>query len=136
VAFLRQHRDEVAEVLRVRQEGDGERPARVHGTDRNGEVRDYYGRRAHAALDAICAIQVPDGLIVWLDEHSASLYERLTCELPDEISRAWNARIPPEAFDALCSRMVDTFRFAAELYRDSKQTPNLLEQRKTSEGCV
>ena len=95
-----------------------------------------YGRRAHAALDTICAIQSPEGLVVWLNEHSPSLYHGLTRDLPDEISRAWNARIPLETFDTLCSRLVDTFRFAAELYSNSKQTPNLFEQRKTRKGCV
>src|ERR1700684_1572895 len=78
VAFLRAHRDEVAEALRVRDESDSERARVVRGTDRDGEVRDYYGGRAHTAIDAICAIQVPEGLIVWLDEHSPSLYNSLT----------------------------------------------------------
>jgi len=95
-----------------------------------------YGRRAHAALDAICAIPSPEGMIVWLDEHSPSLYDRLTRDLPDEISRAWNSQIPLEAFDTLCCRLVDTFRSAAELYSTPRQKPNLFEQRKNREGCV
>jgi hypothetical protein len=82
---------------------------------------DGYGRRAHDVLDAICAIQAPEGLIVWLDEHSPSLYDWLTQDLPDEVSRAWNSKIPLEAFDALCSDLVDTFRRAAELYRATEQ---------------
>ena len=71
---------------------------------------DGYGRRAHDVLDAICAIQAPEGLIVWL-----------TQDLPDEVSRARNSKIPLEAFDALCSDLVDTFRRAAELYRATEQ---------------
>lgn len=134
VAFLRAHRDQVADVLRLREEGDEEQALLIQRTDRNSEVRDHYGRRAHAALDVICAIKSPEGLIVWLDEHSPRLYDRLTRDLPDEISRAWNARIPLETFDALCSRLVNTFRFAAELYLNSRRAPNLFEQREISEG--
>ena len=95
---------------------------------------DPYGRRAHAALDAICATQAPEGLIVWLDEHSPSLYNRLTRDLPDEISRAWNARIPQEKFDTLCAGLVETYQRAAELYRSSKRSANLFEQHEFKEG--
>ena len=49
-----------------------------------------YGWRAHVAMDAICAIPAPPGLIVWLSERSPFIYRRLTDELPNEISRAWN----------------------------------------------
>jgi len=95
---------------------------------------DAYGLRAQVAIDAICATQAPEGLIVWLDEHSPSLYERLTSVLPDEISRTWNARIRFEEFDALCCQWVKTFQRGAELYSNSKQTPNLFEQREITEG--
>lgn len=133
-AFLRAHRDEVAEVLRVREEGESRQAPYIWGTDRSSETRDYYGRSAQAAIEAICAIHVPRGLIVWLSEHSPTLHERLTCDLPNEISRAWNAQISFQEFDALCSRLVDTFQRAAELYSDSKRTPNLFEQRTITEG--
>jgi hypothetical protein len=43
------------------------------------------------------------------------VYEKLTRDLPDKISRAWDARISCEAFDALCFELVDTYRRAAEL---------------------
>jgi hypothetical protein len=99
-----------------------------------GTRDDSYGRRMHIALDAICTIPAPEGLIVWLDEHSPSLYDRLTRELPNEISRAWNAQIRIEDFDSLCSVLVDTFRRAADLYSNSKRTPNLFEQREITEG--
>lgn len=78
---------------------------------------DYYGWRAHVALDAICGISAPEGLIVRLGEHAPFLYQRLTRDLPNEISRAWDAKIPCEDFDALCLDLVDTYRRAAELYR-------------------
>jgi hypothetical protein len=84
-----------------------------------GTRDDSYGRRMHIALDAICTIPAPEGLIVWLDGNSPSLYDTLTRDLPDKISRAWNARVPLEAFDTLCSRWVETYRFAAELYHAS-----------------
>jgi len=128
VAFLRAHRDELAEFLRVRAEGDSREAPYIWGTDRISETRDDYGRRAHVAIEAICVIQAPEGLIVWLREHSPILYERLTCDLPNEISRAWNSQISFKDFDALCSRLVDTFQMAAELYRNSKRTPQLIEQ--------
>lgn len=134
VAFLRTHRDEVAEFLRVRGEGDEERAPQIRGTDRNGEPRDYYEWRAHLAIDAICSIPAPEGLIAWLRDHSPSLHVRLTRDLLDEISSAWNAKIRFEDFDALCSRLVDTFQRAADLYNNSKQTPNLFEQREITEG--
>jgi len=134
VAFLRAHRDEVAELLRVREAGDSREAPYIWRTDRSSETRDYYGRSAHAAIEAICAIQAPEGLVVWLGEHSPVLYETLTCDLPNEISRAWNAEISFKEFDILCSRLVDTFQKAAELYRISKRTPDLFEQRGFTEG--
>jgi hypothetical protein len=82
-----------------------------------GGNSDAYGWRAHLALDAICGIHSPEGLIVWLREHSPLLYRRLTQDLPNQISRAWDARIPHKDFDALCFELVDTYRRAAELYR-------------------
>jgi hypothetical protein len=66
-------------------------------------------------VDAIYAAAAPEGLIAWVREHSPNVYEKLTQELPDRISRAWDARIPYEAFDALCFELVDTYRRAAEL---------------------
>lgn len=133
VAFLRAHRDEVAELLRVREEEDSREAPYIWETDRSSETCDYYGRSAHAAIDAICAIQAPEGLVVWLGEHSPVLYETLTCDLPNEISRAWNAQMSFQEFDALCSRLVETFQRAAEHYSDSKRTPNLFEQRTITE---
>jgi hypothetical protein len=77
---------------------------------------DVYGWRVHSALDAICGIPGPEGLVVWLGEHSPPLHRKLTSDLPDEISRAWDARIPLEKFDALCFDLVDTYQHATELY--------------------
>ena len=93
-----------------------ERPVRPASCSWN-DLRDAYGRRANVALDAICEASAPEGLIVWLGEHSPFLYGRLTQELPNAISHAWDARIPYEDFDALCFDLVDTYRRAAELYR-------------------
>jgi hypothetical protein len=76
-----------------------------------------YGWRAHAALDAICEIPAPKGFIVWLGEHSPFLYGKLTRDLPNEISRAWDAQVPYEDFDALCRELVDTYRRGVALYR-------------------
>jgi hypothetical protein len=76
-----------------------------------------YGWRAHSALDAICEIPAPKGFVVWLGEHSPFLYGRLTRDLPNEISRAWDAEIPYEDFDALCLELVDTYRRGVALYR-------------------
>lgn len=83
-----------------------------------GKRSGTYGWRAHAALDAICEIPAPKGFIVWLCEHSPFLYGRLTRDLPNEISRAWDAQIPYEDFDALCLELVDTYRRGVALYRD------------------
>jgi hypothetical protein len=80
------------------------------------EGQDAYARRAHLALDAICGIPSPVGLIGWLRQHSAFLYVRLTREVPDEISRAWNAKVPYEDFDALCFNLVETHRRAVAIY--------------------
>jgi hypothetical protein len=82
-----------------------------------GKRVDTYGWRAHAALDAICQIPAPAGLIVWLGKHSPFLHARLTRDLPNEISRAWDAQIAYEDFDALCFELVTTYCRAAELYR-------------------
>ena len=81
-----------------------------------GKHGDAYGWRMHAALDAICEIPAPAGLVIWLSERSPVLYRRLTNDLPNDISRAWSDRVPHEDFDALCFDLVDTYRRAAELY--------------------
>ncbi len=94
-----------------------ERPSNFWGANRDGKPRDYYGWRAHVALNTICKISGPEGLIIWLDEHSPFLYRRLTSDLPNKISRAWNVRVPHEAFDALCRDLVETFQRAVDLYR-------------------
>jgi hypothetical protein len=88
-----------------------ERPPYFWGTH-----RDSYGWRVHLALEAMCQITVPVGLAVWLGEHSPGLYQKLTQDLPDEVSQAWNARVPHEQFEALCLEWVGTVRRAAEVY--------------------
>jgi hypothetical protein len=80
-----------------------------------GAYRDKYDRRVQLALEAICQIRATDGLIVWLADHSPDLYQRLTSDLPDRISRAWDDCIPYDEFDAICCDLVDTFRRAADL---------------------
>src|ERR1700730_8853687 len=117
VAFLRAHRGEVAEFLRRRDGDDSARARYFWGTCRDDMPSDYYGWRAHVALEAMSRIPAPAGLIVWLDKHSPYLYHKLTSSLPDQISRAWDARIPFEGFDELCFELMDTYRRAAELYR-------------------
>jgi hypothetical protein len=81
------------------------------------DPRDPYGRRAHNAVDEIGEIPAPEGLMVWLRKNSPFLYRRLSGDLPNRISRAWDARIPYADFDALCSDLVDTSRLAGELYQ-------------------
>ena len=94
-----------------------------------GTYGDAYGWRAHVALEAICQIPAPEGLIVWLDEHSPFLYRRLTRDLPNRISRAWEKRVPYDGFDALCFDLVDTFQRAVELYRIHSARQPLLRDR-------
>ena len=115
VAFLRTHREELAELLRERNGGDSARTFYFWGTSRDGLNQDYYGWRAHVAIDAIRRIAAPERLIVWLDEHSPFLYRRLTRDLPNGISRAWNDRIAFEDFDKHCFELVDTYKRAVEL---------------------
>jgi hypothetical protein len=115
VAFLRTHRDEVAEFLRVRSGNDGARDPYFRPVSRDGLNQDYYGWRAHVAIDAICRIAAPEGLIAWLEEYSPFHYRRLTCDLPNGISQAWNDRVPFEDFDKLCFDLVDAYRRAVEL---------------------
>jgi hypothetical protein len=91
-------------------------PPYFWGADRDGKPRDYYGWRAHTALDAMCAIPAPAGVIVWLGDHAPFLYEMLTSILPNKISRAWDAHAAHEAFSALCVELVDTYRCGVELY--------------------
>jgi hypothetical protein len=116
IAFLRAHRGEVAEFLNGRDAVTRNQSPYFWGADRNGKPRDYYGWRAHTALDAICAVPAPAGVIVWLGDHAPFLYQRLTSTLPDKISRAWNAHIAHESFSALCRELVDTYQRAVDLY--------------------
>jgi len=122
VSFLRAHKDEVAEFLKLREQHVGQRCPYFWGMDRDGTPRDYYGWRTHVALDAICQIPAPTGLTVWLEKNASFLYGRLTRDLPNKISRAWDARIPFEDFDALCFEWVVTCRRAGELYRAARET--------------
>ena len=99
-------------------------PARATTEDRArpsscswNDPREPYGRRANSAVDEIRGIPVPDGLMVWLRKNSPFLYQRLTRDLPNKISHAWDARIPYGNFDALCSELVDTCRLAGALYQ-------------------
>jgi len=117
VAFLRAHKDEVVEYLKVRERGEGGRGPYFWGTDRDGTPRDYYGWRTDVALEAICQIPAPEGLALWLGKNASFLYRKLLYDLPNRVSRAWNAHIPHQDFDALCSDWVDTFRSAVEMYR-------------------
>jgi hypothetical protein len=117
IAFLREHRDEVAEFSQVEVGATGARSPYFWGPDRDGNPRDYYGWRAQVALAAICRISGPEGLIVWLGEHSPFLYRKLISDLSNKISLAWNARIPHEAFDALCLELVDAYRRGMDMYR-------------------
>jgi hypothetical protein len=119
VAFLRAHKDEVAECLQSRKSGRG---IYFWGSDRDGTPRDYYGWRTHVALDAICQIPAPAGLAVWLEKNASFLYGRLTRDLPNKISRAWDTRIPFGDFDALCFEWVVTYRRAAQLYQVLHET--------------
>lgn len=120
VAFLRTHRNEVAEVLRGRAGSSSARGTYFWGTSRDGHARDCYEWRAHVAIDAICGIVAPKGLIIWLGEHSPYLYRSLTRDLPNKISGAWNDRVRFEDFDALCFDLVDTYRRAVELMLASR----------------
>jgi hypothetical protein len=74
-----------------------------------------YERRAHIAIEEICTIATPKGLIGWLRENSPFFYRRLTDELPNEISRAWTARVSSEYFDNLCFELVVTYKRAVEM---------------------
>lgn len=98
------------------------------------ERQDAYGWRAQAALDAICAIPAPEGLIVWLGENSPVLYRKLTRDLPNRISRAWSDRIPAEAFDALCFDLVNTYDRAAQLFSSTTRSRNLFDRPGFTEG--
>jgi len=120
VAFLRTHRDEVVEFLRVRNGSRSARGTCFRGTSRDGHACDCYEWRAHVAIDAICEIAAPEGLIIWLGEHSPFSYGQLTRDLPNKISRAWQDRIPFEKFDRLCFDFVDTYRHAVELMLTSR----------------
>jgi hypothetical protein len=120
VAFLRTHREEVAEFLRGRNESRDARPTYFWGTNRDGHARNCYEWRAHVAIDAICEIAAPEGLITWLSEHSPLSYRQLTRDLPNKISRAWQERIPFEKFEKLCFNLVDTYRHAVELMLASR----------------
>lgn len=117
IAFLRAHRVEVAEFLNKRDVVTRSHSPYFWGADRDGKPRDYYGWRAHTALDVMCATPAPAGVIVWLSDYAPYLYHRLTSVLPDKISRAWDAQIAHEAFNALCWDLVETYQLAVDLHR-------------------
>jgi hypothetical protein len=83
-------------------------------------LRDDHESRANAALSAIRDIPAPEGLVAWLSHESPTLYRQLVDNLPNRISRAWNAQIPLEEFDALCCEWVGTFRRAVEVYKQER----------------
>lgn len=96
-----------------------------------GRHRDAYGWRAHVALEAMCRIPSPEGLLVWLRDRSPYLHQKLARDLPDEISRAWNAKVPYAEFDAVWTELIDTYRRGIQLYQEfrsfegsSSRSPN------------
>ncbi len=96
---------------------------------------DGYGWRVDLALEAILTISAPSGLIVWLGDHSPYLYRRLTSDLPDEISLAWEARVPYGDFDALCREFIDTYRCAADYAHDSENEQSKQREAAENEGA-
>ena len=113
ISFLRTNRIKVAEVLRSR--GCSARSFSFRESNKSGNRRDPYGWQANKVLDVIRRVPAPQGLILWLGDHSPFLYRRLTDELPEEISRAWNDRVSSKYFEYLCFELIFTYKHAVDL---------------------
>ena len=80
-----------------------------------GAHGDEFGWRLNCAWDVICRDYLA-GMIAWLETNEPLLYERITRNLPDKISSAWNA-VPFSEFDLLCHELEAEHGRATDLYR-------------------
>ncbi len=83
------------------------------------EYGDAYWRAANDALEAMCTPDYPDGAIPWLEGVHPALYRRLTSELPDRVSRLWNASVPLADFRAALDELVAAHHAALGYFRQS-----------------
>jgi hypothetical protein len=81
-----------------------------------------YHARVEAALDAICRSEYPSGMILWLERADHSLYDSLTCSLPNLISRLWNARAPLNQFERVMDEWLAVYTRACVLFVSQKTT--------------
>jgi hypothetical protein len=56
-------------------------------------------------------------MIAWLEANERLLYDRITRNLSDKISTAWNAHVPFSEFDLLCHELEAEHGRATDLYR-------------------
>lgn len=101
IALLRAQRAEVAAYLRSRQ------------TD--------YHDRVESTLKAICRPDYPPGMILWLETADPVLYDRLTCTLPDLISRLWDAHAPLSEFERAVVEWLSAHRKACVFFRSGNR---------------
>ena len=88
------------------------RPSTSHFWGAHG---DEFGWRLNCAWDLICRDYLA-GMIAWLETNEPLLYDRITRNLPDKISSAWNA-VPFSEFDLLCHELEVEHGRATDLYR-------------------
>ena len=77
---------------------------------------DPYQERARKALNQICRPDYPTGLVPWLGNEYPSLYQELTCTLPDEIHHMWIDRVSIPEFERVLELWLIAHQTACELY--------------------
>jgi hypothetical protein len=82
--------------------------------------QDYHAR-VEAALEAICRPDYLPGMILWLEKVDPGLYDRLTCTLPDQISRLWNAHAPLYEFQGVVDEWLASHSRACSLFKSREQ---------------
>jgi hypothetical protein len=80
-----------------------------------------YHASVEAALDTICHPEYPSGMILWLETVDPGLYDRLTCALPDLISRLWKAHAPLDEFQRVVDEWLATHRRACSLFKSQER---------------
>ena len=78
--------------------------------------KDPYRELAETYLAKICRPDYPAGMVPWLGDNHSTLYDELTCNLPDEIHKLWVDQAPLSEFDRILGIWLEAHRTACDLY--------------------
>lgn len=81
-----------------------------------------YRAKLVEAIRKINEFDCTAGMIHWISNLHPGLYDQLTSEIPDLIDQLWNEGAALGEFDDALNRLVSTYAWASELYRNRPAT--------------